>query len=232
MTFAARRPGSDGEHQIQRELGTVERADRFYREQVRDRLNARMREFTARQEMLFLSTADRDGECDSSFRAGPPGFIRVLDDRTLTYPEYRGNGVMASLGNIRQNPHVGILMIDFSRDRIGLHVNGRARLVPDDLMRATHPDLPVDPVPGRRPQVWVEVAVVEAYIHCSKHIPRLVKAPRTGAYGDGEQVWGTDDVKRKGGDYFGAAAEARQRVATEPCGAGGADQQGGFEWFG
>ncbi|MGW7001892.1 pyridoxamine 5'-phosphate oxidase family protein [Streptomyces sp. NPDC054933] len=198
---------------MQRELGTVARADRFYEEQVRDRLNAKMREFMARQEMLFLSTADRNGECDSTFRAGPPGFIQVLDDRTVAYPEYRGNGVMASLGNIQENPHVGILMIDFSRDRIGLHVNGRARLVPDDLMRVAHPDLPVDPVPGRRPQVWVEVTVMEAYIHCSKHIPRLVKAPlRTAAPttdGDGEQVWGTDDVKRKGGDYFGVAAEAR-----------------------
>ncbi|GAA1893676.1 pyridoxamine 5'-phosphate oxidase family protein [Streptantibioticus ferralitis] len=218
------RPGSDGEHQIQRELGTVARADRFYEDQVRDRLNAKMREFTARQEMLFVSTADRKGECDSSFRAGPPGFIQVLDDKTVAYPEYRGNGVMASLGNIQENPHIGILMIDFARDRIGLHINGRARLVPDDLMRAAHPELPVDPVPGRRAQVWVEVTVVEAYIHCSKHIPRLVKAPlRAGApAADGEQAWGTDDVKRKGGDYFGTAAQAREarrasaRTEAEP----------------
>ncbi|MCQ4081780.1 pyridoxamine 5'-phosphate oxidase family protein [Streptomyces sp. RB6PN25] len=212
----AARPGSDGEHRVQEELGTIARADRFYDEQVLDRLNPRMQEFVARQEMFFLSTADRNGECDSTFRAGPTGFLQVLNEKTLAYPEYRGNGVMASLGNIRENPHVGILMIDFFRDRIGLHVNGHARLVSDDVMRAIHPHLPVDPVPGRRPQVWVEVGVEEAYIHCSKHIPRLAKAPiRTGAAGegvgegDGEQAWGTDDVKRKGGDYFGAAAQAR-----------------------
>ncbi|MER6379409.1 pyridoxamine 5'-phosphate oxidase family protein [Streptomyces sp. NPDC001250] len=213
----AERPGSHGEHLVQRELGTVARADRFYEEQVLDRLNLRMREFVARQEMFFLATADGRGECDSTFRAGPPGFLRVLDDMTLAYPEYRGNGVMASLGNIRENPHVGILMIDFARDRIGLHVNGRARLVADERMRQTHPHLPVDPVPGRLPQVWVEVAVEEAYIHCSKHIPRLIKAPlrqnttrEGGAAADSEQAWGTDDVRRKGGDYFGAAmARAR-----------------------
>lgn len=204
----AQRPGSDGEHRIQEELGTVARADRFYDDQVRDRLNPRMREFVARQEMFFLSTADRRGECDSTFRAGPPGFVRVLDDRTLAYPEYRGNGVMASLGNIRENPQVGILLIDFTRDRIGLHVNGRALLVPDERMRAAHPDLPVDPVPGRRPQLWVQVEVEEAYIHCSKHIPRLVKAPLPTSAGAGAgRPWGTDDVRRKGGDYFGAAAE-------------------------
>ncbi|WND16011.1 pyridoxamine 5'-phosphate oxidase family protein [Streptomyces violaceus] len=197
-------------------MGTTGRADRFYEEQVLDRLNPRMREFVARQEMFFLATADSHGECDSTFRAGPPGFLQVLDEGALAYPEYRGNGVMASLGNIRENPHVGLLMIDFSQDRIGLHVNGRARLVTDDAMRQRYPELPVDPVPGRRPHVWVEVEVEEAYIHCSKHIPRLVRAPlrqnadRAGSSAaDGEQAWGSDDVKRKGGDYFGAAAQER-----------------------
>ena len=92
----ADRPGSHGEHEIQHELATTGRADRFYDEQVLDRLNPRMKEFVARQEMFFLATSDSHGECDSTFRAGPPGFLHVLDDTTLTYPEYRGNGVMAS----------------------------------------------------------------------------------------------------------------------------------------
>ncbi|MER5311296.1 pyridoxamine 5'-phosphate oxidase family protein [Streptomyces sp. NPDC002773] len=201
------RPGSDGEHQVQQRLGTAERADRFYADQVLDRLNPRMREFVARQEMFFLATADRHGECDNTFRAGPPGFLHVLDDETLAYPEYRGNGVHASLGNIEENPHVGILMVDFLRDRIGLHVNGRAVVVADDEMRRVHSGLPVDPVPGRRALVWVVVAVEEAYIHCAKHIPHLQKAPRHGS----GRSWGTDDFKRKGGDFFGAAAEAPER---------------------
>lgn len=207
----ADRPGSHGEHVVQRELGTEDRADVFYEEQVLDRLNPRMREFVTRQEMFFLATADARGECDNTFRAGPPGFLRVFGERSLAYPEYRGNGVMASLGNIRENPHVGILMVDFLRDRIGLHVNGTARLVADDDMRAAHPELPHDPVPGRRPRVWVEVAVEEAYIHCSKHIPRMAKLPAAGG-----RAWGTDDVRRKGGDYFGAAEESRTARSASP----------------
>lgn len=213
----ADRPGSHGEHAIQRELDTVARADRFYDDQVLDRLNPRMREFVARQEMFFLATADADGECDSTFRAGPPGFLRVFGERVLAYPEYRGNGVMASVGNISENPHVGILMVDFVRDRIGLHINGTARLVPDDDMRAAYPELPHDPVPGRRPQIWVEVEVAEAYIHCSKHIPKMAKLPTATG-----RAWGTDDARRKGGDYFGAAAEAvaakTSRAADAPAG--------------
>ncbi|WP_199896655.1 pyridoxamine 5'-phosphate oxidase family protein [Streptomyces niger] len=189
-------------------MGTTDRADRFYREQVLDHLNARMREFVGRQEMFFLATSDRHGECDSTFRAGPPGFVRVLDERTLIYPEYRGNGVMASLGNLSENPRLGILFVDFLRDRIGLHINGRAWVVPDEEMRVRHPDLPVDPVPGRRAQLWVAVEVEEAYIHCAKHIPHLQKVDRQER---GDRAWGTDDVKRKGGDFFGAAADAAVR---------------------
>jgi predicted pyridoxine 5'-phosphate oxidase superfamily flavin-nucleotide-binding protein len=191
------RPGSAGEHRLQREYGTEERAERFYAQQMLDHLNDRMREFIARQEMLFVATSDAHGECDSTFRAGPPGFIHVLDERTLVYPEYRGNGVMASLGNISENGHIGLLMIDFFRDVIGLHVNGRARIIEDTHMRLLRPDLPADVVPGRRPERWVVVSVIEAYIHCSKHIPRLARIPRT-------RHWGTDDVKRKGGDFFEA----------------------------
>jgi len=59
--------------------------------------------------MMFIATSDADGECDASFLAGPPGFAAVLDERTLAWPEYRGNGVMAGAGNILENPHVGIL---------------------------------------------------------------------------------------------------------------------------
>ncbi|MFE1383562.1 pyridoxamine 5'-phosphate oxidase family protein [Streptomyces sp. NPDC058740] len=206
------RPGSDGEHLVQLRTGTAERADRFYAEQVLDRLNPRMREFVARQEMFFLATADRHGACDNTFRAGPPGFLHVLDERRLAYPEYRGNGVQASVGNIEENPHVGILMVDFLRDRIGLHVNGTARTVADEVMRRDHPGLAVDPVPGRRAVIWVEITVEEAYIHCAKHIPHLQKVPRHGS----GRAWGTDDVRRKGGDFFGAAADAAGRGAFLP----------------
>ncbi|MFF3743634.1 pyridoxamine 5'-phosphate oxidase family protein [Streptomyces kronopolitis] len=219
------RPGSDGEHLVQQRLGTTERADRFYGDQVLDHLNVRMQEFVARQEMFFLATADRHGECDSTFRAGPPGFVQVLDDRTLAYPEYRGNGVMASIGNISENPRLGILMIDFTRDRIGLHINGRARVVMDEEMRARCPELPVDPIPGRRAQLWVTVEVEEAYIHCAKHIPHLQKVP---AQGRGARAWGTDDVKRKGGDFFGAAAEAGERQPFRRAAHGNEHLRGGL----
>lgn len=193
------RRGSAGEHALQCSFGTADQADRFYSDQVRDRLLPAMVAFIGRMEMVFVATADANGECDASMRAGPPGFIRVLDDRTLAYPEYRGNGVHASLGNISENGHIGLFMVDFVEDLIGLHVNGGARIIDDDDLRAMHPDIARDPARGRRADRWVEVDVEEAYVHCRKHIPRMERVTR-------RRSWGTDDPGRKGGDYFGAKA--------------------------
>jgi hypothetical protein len=67
-------------------------------------------------------------------------------------------------------------------------------------MRRVCPWLEDELVPGRRPEMWVVVSVEEAYIHCSKHIPRLAKVPRG-------RAWGTDDVRRKGGDFFGTGTD-------------------------
>jgi len=202
-------PGSQGEHRLQKEYGTRQRAAAFYETQLLDHLNEAMRQFIAEREMVFVSTADADGDCDCTFRAGPKGFVHVLDDQTLAYPEYRGNGVMASLGNLVENEHIGMFFVDFFRDAIGLHVNGQARIIEHeqmlgrpDLSRRMRQDLAVQG--GRRPERWVLVEVEEAYIHCSKHIPLLKKR-------DKEIDWGTDDACKKGGDYF----QARKRTSID-----------------
>jgi predicted pyridoxine 5'-phosphate oxidase superfamily flavin-nucleotide-binding protein len=210
-------PGSRGEHDLQERYGTLARARSFYRRQVLDRLNAGMREFIARQEMCFVATADASGEADCSFRAGPPGFVQVLDERTLVYAEYRGNGVMASLGNLAENPHVGMLFVDFTRDVIGLHVNGSARVFETPELLSLHPEVATSALADAAgasfkasAERWVEVRVEEAYIHCAKHIPRMQKVPR-------EIVWGTDDVRRKGGDFFAASCEPRPWADGPPA---------------
>ncbi|MEU2432064.1 pyridoxamine 5'-phosphate oxidase family protein [Streptomyces sp. NPDC007861] len=184
--------GSAGERRLQQLLGTTDQAGTFYERQVQPRLTPQMADFIGRQTMAFLSTADAAGACDVTFRAGPPGFVTVLDDRTLTYPEYRGNGVLASAGNITENPHIGLLFVDFTHDHIGLHVNGTARLHRDEDQRRAHPHLPVDSAPGRRPELWVHITVEEAYVHCSKHIPHLEPGPRPRPQAD----------RPKDADYF------------------------------
>lgn len=210
-------PGSHGEHRAQEQYGTTRRALSFYTNQVLNFLNPAMRDFIARQEMVFVATADARGACDGSFRAGLSGFVQILGERLLAYPEYRGNGVLASVGNMLENAHVGLLFIDFVHSTIGLHVNGSSRVL-ENAEVLSRPDITPEMVAAikgageRRPERWVLVEVEEAYIHCSKHIPRMQKL-------DKDIHWGTDDEQHKGGDYFKARTCPRpwgREPSTDP----------------
>ena len=197
-------PGSEGEHKLQRRFGSHDRAQTFYRKQMLTYLNDDMCRYIARQEMVFIATSDSRGDCDCSFRGGLAGFVHVLDKNRLAYPEYRGNGVMASLGNISENPHIGMWFGDFFDSTIGLHVNGKATIIENEEIK-NFPDLPESVAGdlavsgGRKSERWIIVQVEEAYIHCSKHIPHLERREK-------EIHWGTDDEVCKGGDFFGAGA--------------------------
>ena len=194
--------GSEGERILQKKVGSENKASAFYNKQMLDYLNPYMRKFILKQEMVFIATADPKGECDCSFRAGKQGFVRVLNEKTLLCPEYRGNGVMASMGNILENPHIGMTFIDFFENTIGLHVNGKAKIIENDELLADEARTSVandTQKEGVIPERWIFITVEEAYIHCSKHIPRLKKL-------DKKIHWGTDKETHKGGDFFKAEA--------------------------
>jgi len=200
-------PGSKGEHRIQNKLATTKKAKAFYGKQMLDHLNPTMCEFLTNQEIVFIATSDANGECDCSFRNGPPGWVRVINEKTLAFPEYRGNGVFASMGNIMENPHIGMVFIDFFDSTVGLHVNGKVRIFMDQkiLGSGLFPEDLKKNVPkkgGLKAECWVIVEVEEAYIHCSKHIPHLKKM-------DKEIHWGTNKEVYKGGDKFKAKKSPR-----------------------
>jgi predicted pyridoxine 5'-phosphate oxidase superfamily flavin-nucleotide-binding protein len=208
------RPGSQGEHELQERYGNIKRANAFYDNQVLDYLTPEMREFVQRMEMAFIATADEHGECDNSFRAGPPGFVRVLDEKTVMWPEYKGNGVMASMGNLQGNPYVGILMVDFFETAVGLHLNGHARVVENSAIEAfstLFDRLPFatafveSPDVKKTPERWVVVTIDEAYVHCSKHIPMLAKAAPEAEAG------------RRAGDVFKAKNGERSWLSPPVC---------------
>lgn len=192
--------GSKGEQELQEKYGTGRRARAFYDRQVRSELNSRMRDFIAEQEMFFVATADLSGNCDCSFRAGPPGFVRVLSNKTLLYPELAGNGVMASLGNIPENPHIAIIFMDFSGSRVGLHVNGRARIVENEEASRLLCEPSAAERGVRSPELsglerWVEIDIEEVYMHCARHVPAFVRQP-------GMVDWSRERSACKKQDYF------------------------------
>ncbi|MDQ6597904.1 pyridoxamine 5'-phosphate oxidase family protein [Bacillus salipaludis] len=198
---------SRGEHLLQEQYGTTKRASSFYENQMLNYLNNKMTEFISKQGMMFISTADSNGNCDSSFRAGSKGFVRVIDDKTIIFPEYKGNGVMASLGNIIENPHIGLMFIDFFENSIGLHVNGKAAIIENsELSSFNIPEEIINDIKekeGNKPERWVMVKVDEAYIHCSKHIPKLQQMNK-------KLYRGTEDEEQKSGDFFKTKQSMKQ----------------------
>ncbi|GAA0611469.1 hypothetical protein GCM10009001_30880 [Virgibacillus siamensis] len=191
-----------GEHMLQEENGTKKRAFSFYNNQMLSFLNELMQEFIIDQDMMFISTADSDGNCDTSFRSGGKGFVKIINEHILIYPEYKGNGVMSSLGNIIENPHIGLLFLDFFEHKIGLHVNGKAKIIEHERLSSlniTEAYLnKIESEEGQKAERWVVIEVEEAYIHCSKHIPHLKRADYEMDQSDGKKV------KRGSGDFFKA----------------------------
>ena len=133
-------------------------------EQVRDVLGVDFKEFIEAQWMFIMATSDDEARMDCSYRGGMPGFVRVVDNKTLLFPDYNGNGSFMSLGNLTVNPHIGMLFIDFEKQR-RLRVNGHAEIVEDPAFVSQFPG--ADRV--------VKVTVDQAFPNCSGYIHKMVR---------------------------------------------------------
>ena len=103
-----------------------------------DRIGAEEQEFIERADMFFLATCDHRGLPTCSYKGGDPGFVRVVDERCLAFPNYDGNGKYQSMGNLLMNPNVGILFIDFPGQQ-RLRLQGVARVQEDDELLQEYP---------------------------------------------------------------------------------------------
>jgi predicted pyridoxine 5'-phosphate oxidase superfamily flavin-nucleotide-binding protein len=153
---------------FQRRFDTERLADRIEDRLVRDRIGDEDRAFIEKLDMFFLATADAEGRPNCSYKGGDPGFVRVLDERTIAFPCYDGNGMFLSVGNLDANPHVGLLFIDFTAPR-RLRLNGSARVEP-----AAH----VDP-PFLGAQLVIVVTVREVFPNCPRYIHRMERVERS-----------------------------------------------------
>jgi predicted pyridoxine 5'-phosphate oxidase superfamily flavin-nucleotide-binding protein len=128
----------DGMRRLQDVRETRPLADRLEQKIVHAAFSDDDRAFIQRCAMFFVATADADGHPDCSYKGGMPGFVRILDDRTLAFPDYDGNGMYRSWGNILVNPHIGLLFLDFENPR-RIRVNGTALISEQDSLRAEYP---------------------------------------------------------------------------------------------
>ena len=123
----------DKQRELQDAFDTRRLADVIESSNVHDTLNPMDEAFIASKDFFFLATADTSGKPSCSFKAGPPGFVRIVDDRTLAFPCYDGNGTYLSMGNLLANPKVGMLFLDFEKPN-RLRVGGEASIAEADPM--------------------------------------------------------------------------------------------------
>jgi uncharacterized protein len=149
----------EGSRKLQDRFDTRRLADRIEDRIVRNRIDEDDRAFIEARDMFFIATVDEEGRPQCSYKGGDPGFVRVLDDRTIAFPVYDGNGMYLTAGNLLVTRSVGLLFIDFEgRKRVRL--NGVASVDEDDPLLADYPEA----------QLIVRVAATEVFPNCPRYI--------------------------------------------------------------
>ena len=158
----------DGNRLLQDQFDTRRLANRIDERLVDDVIDADDKAFIESLEMFFLATADEQGHPNCSYKGGEPGFVRVLDEHTVAFPIYDGNGMYLSTGNVVTNPNVGMLFIDFERGR-RLRLNGVASIDADDELMMHYPEA----------QFIVRVRAREVFPNCPRYIHKYQLVERS-----------------------------------------------------
>jgi uncharacterized protein len=191
----------EGNRRLQDAFDTRRLADRLEDVKLRDFIDAGDRAFIESLDMFFLATADADGRPNCSYKGGDPGFVRVLDERTIAFPDYDGNGMFLSLGNALVNPEVGLLLVSFERRR-RLRLNGTASVDAADPLLATWPEA----------RAVVRVRVRELFPNCPRYIHHYTLVERSRFVPHAEQETPVPDWKRSdwASDVLPAGDPARE----------------------
>lgn len=158
----------ESHRKLQRQFDTERLANRIEERLFHEHITPDDRAFIERMDMFFLATADREGRPNCSYKGGDPGFIRVLDPKTLAFPNYDGNGMYLSTGNTLENPAVGMLFIDFE-NRKRFRLNGTASIVPAGSIEPAYLEA----------QFVVKVHVLQVFPNCPRYIHRMQMVERS-----------------------------------------------------
>jgi predicted pyridoxine 5'-phosphate oxidase superfamily flavin-nucleotide-binding protein len=175
----------EGNRRLQDAFDTRRLADRLEEVKVRDFIGEDDRAFIEGLDMFFLATADAQGRPSCSYKGGDPGFVRVLDEHTLAFPDYDGNGMFLSLGNALVNPEVGLLFVSFERRR-RVRLNGTASVDAADPLLASWPEA----------RAVVRVRAREVFPNCPRYIHHYELVERSRFVPRAEQETPVPDWKR------------------------------------
>ena len=150
---------NEGSRKLQDRFDTRRLADRIEDRIVHDRIDDDDRAFIEARDMFFIATVDEDGRPQCSYKGGEPGFVRVLDDHTIAFPIYDGNGMFLTAGNLLVSPKVGLLFIDLE-GRKRMRLNGVASVDEGDPLLPDYPEA----------QLVVRVSATEVFPNCPRYI--------------------------------------------------------------
>ena len=154
---------NEGSRELQDRFDTRRIADRLEEVTVHDRFAEGDRQTIESAAMFFLATADADGWPDVSYKGGLPGFVRVVGDDTLAFPNYDGNGMYKSWGNVLLNPKVGLLFIVWGERPHRMRVQGTATIHHDDPLLPEYPGA----------QFIVRVKAERIFPNCPRYIHKM-----------------------------------------------------------
>ncbi len=177
-------PYHDGQREVQDRFDTRRLADRLA-EAMTDTFRDDLARFVETRDMFFISSTDADGFPDCSYKGGDPGFVRVIDDRTIAFPVYDGNGMFLTLGNLTVQPRVGLLFIDFETGN-RLRVNGDASVDFDGPLVASYPGA----------LAVVRVTVRAIFANCRRYVHEYRKVAPSPFVPHGEVATPVPDWKR------------------------------------
>ena len=153
----------EGNRQLQQHFGSTDLADRLLEVTHHTEFNDFDKSFIESSQFFFLATADAEGRPDCSFKGGKPGFVKVIGSKQLVFPDYDGNGMFKSLGNIEVNPHVGLLFITLGDKPQRIRVIGSAKVLRDVPQLAEFVGA----------QLLIQVDVEHIFPNCPRYIPDL-----------------------------------------------------------
>jgi len=193
---------SDSARTFQDRFDTRRLADRFEATIVRQAATAEDRAFIESRDFFFLATVDGDGWPQCSYKGGAPGLVRLLDEHTLAFPSFDGNGMFLSMGNLVDSGRLGLLFIDFEEPR-RLRVSGRATVdATDPLIDSWH-----------EAQLVVRVAIERIWPNCPRYVHRYQRV-ESSAYVPAPECT-TPLPAWKKMDFVRDALPTRDRIAVD-----------------
>ena len=154
----------DNHRQLQEQFETRRMADVIEKVAMETEVVGPHKDFIESRDMFFLSTVDHKGRPTVSYKGGDPGFVKVVDDTTVVFPSYDGNGMFLSMGNIKGNMNIGMLFINFETPH-RLRLQGEASIHDDDPLIAAY----------KEADLIVRVKVSEIFVNCPRYVHKYQK---------------------------------------------------------